>query len=562
MFGTHLDITERKLADQRLEEAQLVLRTVIDTLPQRVAWKSLTGRYFGSNRVFAEDHGYSSLAGLTVHDLGFEAAACLEFEKSDQRVIESGVDVLDQVVQIKNSRLESEWISRSKVLMRNQHGQATGLLVTYLDVTDFKTKELSLAAARDAANAANEAKSEFLATMSHEIRTPLNGILGCAELLQDTGLDSEQQHLAGTIVNCGRGLLHTLNDLLDLSKMTKGELTLEEIEFDPRIIAEEAVRLFVPRAKEKNIEANFVWHIEDPVVLKADPLRLRQVLMNLINNAIKFTDVGHVTLEVRAMPTKSLRLEVIDSGIGIAPEHHEHIFGRFTQVACSAIKTYGGTGLGLAISKQLIDALGGTIGVSSTLGTGSCFWVEMPLHVAPEADTKALPCTPMAPEYSPAEHPQPVDSLAKAKSSARGVRLLLAEDEPTNQFVARRMLEGMGYSIDVVDNGEAAVAKAREVSYAAILMDCRMPILDGIGATKAIRLFEQLQAGRAPVPIIALTAYATEAIQQSCYAAGMNDFLTKPLEASKLRSTLEAWSPTIKLNAGESLSQTATSLAN
>jgi PAS domain S-box-containing protein len=389
-------------------------------------------------------------------------------------------------------------------------------------VADRELVAAQLAAARDAAMEASRLKSEFLATMSHEIRTPLNGVIGLNELLLRTGLTEDQRRLAGGVQGAGRTLLGVINDILDFSKIEAGELELEEVDFEVRRVLIQTATILAESAGERGIGLSVSVEEDVPERLVGDPTRLGQVLSNLISNAIKFTSVGEV--RVRAYVAGEdpsgvlLGVEVVDSGIGIRKDQMDRLFEPFRQADASTTRTHGGTGLGLAISRQLVTAIGGDIGARSTPGEGSTFWF-----------TARLPRSrPGVRRLEPAE-PRRSDGL-------RHGHVLLVEDNEVNQLVALGFLESLGYTADVAANGEEAVTRAADATYDAILMDLQMPVLDGFAATRQIRAAE----GGRRVPIIAMTASAFEGEREKCLAAGMDDFLTKPVDSTRLASVLRA----------------------
>ncbi len=376
--GTQTDITERKRTSERLRDAQVLLRSVLDLLPQRVFWKDLDGRYLGSNKAFADDHHKYSVTGLTARELGYSAQELARYEAADWQVIAEESGIREQIVSFKHRAGQAQWISFSLMPLRNAAREIIGVLGTYLDVTQFKATEQALIAARDEADLATRAKSDFLATMSHEIRTPLNGVLGCTEILLSTDLTPDQHSLAETVAQRGKALLTLLNDILDLSKLEAGARALERLLIGPRELCAEVIELFAPQACEKRLELTFQWDSGAPPVVESDATCLRQILTNLLANAVKFTAEGGVIVTATATPAGGLRIAVQDTGIGIAAAHHSAIFSKFTQADTSTTRHFGGTGLGLAISRQLAAVLGGEIGMTSTLGTGSTFWFTVP----------------------------------------------------------------------------------------------------------------------------------------------------------------------------------------
>ena len=396
------------------------------------------------------------------------------------------------------------------------------------EIEQRKRVEKELKSAKEVAEAASKTKSEFLANMSHEIRTPMNGILGTLQLLQGSELTESQGEYVGIAYSSGEALLSLLNDILDFSKIEAGKLELEYIPFNLVSLVRELTVLLSQRASERKVVLLSDLDEEIPPVIKGDSVRIRQILANLLTNAIKFTENGNVTIKASVLEkTKKvarLKIEVIDSGIGISEEAQRKLFNSFTQADGSTTRKYGGTGLGLAIVRQLVTLMRGRLGVNSEEGKGACFWIEISFEIPDE-------------EIVPSQAEKQTVELADVLEG----HVLLVEDNPINQMIAKKMLEKIGLSYELVVNGEEAVARIKQPhEFNAVLMDCQMPVMDGYEATHAIRDLEQ-ENTLERMPVIAMTANAMEGDKDKCIRAGMDDYVAKPVKQDALKQVLSTW---------------------
>lgn len=469
-----------------------------------------------------EDVRGRSIEDLAAPVQGPEATSSSEFLRGFEKVArEEGVARLEWTA--KTLQGTPVPVEMTLTLIRISEGDA--LLVAFHDITERQRYEHDLRSARDAAETATLAKSRFLAMMSHELRTPMAGMIGMVELLGDSALSAEQKRFVTALDSSAKSLLHVLNDVLDFSKIEADRLVLEEVDFDPLATVRDTIELFANAASRKGNEIRISCSDRELPSVKGDPTRLRQLLFNLVGNAVKFTERGTVTVGVSSRPSPLpgevfLRVEVRDTGIGIPADVLPTLFRPFQQADNTTTRRFGGTGLGLAICRRLAEAMGGMIGVESESGRGSNFWFELRLKRATSA---------------PADHAAATPGSAPASLASRPLRILVAEDNAVNRLLISTRLRRAGHDVVLVEDGVKAVKAVREGDFDLVLMDMQMPELDGAGATRQIRGFE---GSRGRIPIVALTADALPEFREQYMQAGLDDYLTKPVDWNALDRVL------------------------
>jgi signal transduction histidine kinase/CheY-like chemotaxis protein len=509
-------------AERRAELAEARLSAVLEALPEGVVLLDGEGRYVLWNSTYAEIYHRSAdlfAKGRRLMEVLREGVARGDYPDAVGRE-DAWLEERERQLTETGSRYEQHLADGRWLLIEDRRMADGGTLGLRVDVTDMKEQALALARAADAAQAANRAKSEFLANVSHEIRTPLHGILGMTQVLaRDDRLDAELQSRVGLIRQSGQALLELLNDLLDLAKIEAGKLSLQTVDYRPAAIGEAACAPFEALAEDKGLSLELGFAPVDGLVWRGDPLRLQQVLGNLVSNAIKFTAQGKVCVSVHPREDH-VEWRVADTGIGIPAGRLEEVFEKFAQVESASDRRFGGTGLGLAVSRQLAELMGGTLEVQSEPGVGSVFRLRLPMTVA-----EAAP-------LDPAE-------AAEFDETPLSARILAAEDNSTNQVILRALLEPLGVQLTLVGDGAQAVEAFASGVYDLVLMDIQMPVKDGIAATQEIRRLERAER-RPRTPIIALSANVMAHQTVEYRAVGMDAVIGKPFEAESLWAAIGA----------------------
>lgn len=549
LAGYMRDLRDSLASQNKLREADERVRIMLDATPLCCSLVDRNGRILDCNQEAANLFGLSSKQEYIDHFKELED----KYQPDGSPSYELGLVYIEQAFregycrfEWTHRKLNGDYIPAEIILVRVKYrgqdivaGYTRDLREQKAMLDEMRKVENDLRLARDAAEESTLAKSEFLANMSHEIRTPMNGILGLLHLVLKTELTAKQREYLDKTEQSARALLRILNDILDFSKIEAGKLDMEAYEFDLQTILGELQDIFGHSIKAKKLDFNVSYPQDLPDMLVGDSLRLKQVLLNIVSNAIKFTQRGGISINIDALRRNRnyclLKFVVKDTGIGMTSEQLRSLFSAFSQGDASITRRYGGTGLGLAICKNLVHMMHGTMWVDSEYGKGSTFSFTVRLDLTPlkkyrlEDDAKNAGLADMLSESA--------DSAAPEIHPTKTGRILLAEDNEINQLIASNLIESFGYSLDIASNGQEAMEMLVKENYALVLLDIQMPVMDGLTTARAIRALPEYQA----LPIIAMSAHAMDGDYEKSLDAGMNEHLTKPIDPDILGETLQRW---------------------
>lgn len=529
LIGVIEDVTDREKTSAELQETEKRWQFAIAAADAGVwDWDAQSGHVFLSQRLreLLRIPEYLECDQLSQMIEFFHPEDVISAKEAMAAYIKGTADVFRKEVRLKTESKEDVWLVINGKAQLDASGKIQRAIGTVTDITPVKLAEQHMALSKEAAESANRAKGDFLAMMSHEIRTPLNGVLGFADLLAESKLSDQQREFLQTIRDSGGALLAIINDILDYSKIEAGKLDIDLKPTDVRQIVQSLIAFFHPQAEKKGIELRLQVHSSVPSLVLCDPVRVRQIILNLMGNALKFTSSGYVEFDLRAEKSvkssfSDICFYVRDSGIGISPADQQRLFEPFNQLDASTARRFGGTGLGLSIVKRLAEIMGGTVHVESDIGVGTTFFVN-------------LPCQLVQDDYDPRKTMLIQLDITPDFAKTRPMRILVAEDNLVNRKLARLLLQKFGYTPDEAEDGSRAVAMTLENNYDLILMDIQMPGMDGYEAAQRIREL----CPRAP-QIVALTAHALKSDEERSLKLGMNGHLSKPIRADLLRKVLE-----------------------
>ncbi len=511
-----------------IEESRLradELNILLNTIPAFVFFKDTRYRYVLVNKSFTNfiDLPENEIIGKTLQDLTFSHLLLSKYSMHEKKVLEEGVEAYNITEKLKKDN-QTLWLNTNLAPVKNNQHEIIGLVGISWDITSNKIYEAELKKAKIQAEEGTKTKSQFLANMSHEIRTPLNGILGMAQILNDTKLTKKQKDIVNILTTSGENLLVLINDILDFSKIEAGKINFINKDFRLDKPIREIYDILSRRADEKGLLLYIKFDKNIPVYVNGDEYRFKQVVLNLVNNAIKFTEKGHIKISVEQVGLvegrHKIKVSVEDTGIGIPEAKKKKLFQSFSQLDPSSTKQYEGTGLGLAISKLLTEMMGGEIGVESQAGKGSVFWFTACFK-------KGTPPEKVDREKTVERH---------KRFTNRKISVLVVEDNLINQKISSFSLQKAGMEVTLANNGLEAIELFKEQDFDVILMDIQMPVMDGYEATRKIRKIEK--SLNTHIPIIALTANAMQGDAEKCLAAGMDNYISKPFKINKLITIL------------------------
>ena len=526
-----LDKNDKQLknSQEKLTQQYYLVENIIDNIPTRVFWKNKDGTYLGANKVFLDDAKLSSkkeIIGKSDFEMPWGETEAKLSREDDLKVMHNNTPILNfEEVQTDNDGNVIHFLT-SKIPLKNSSENIIGILGTYTDITEQKKFQESILAAKEAADTANKTKSDFLASMSHEIRTPMTGLLGFIQRLKNTEQDPERLKQFDVVENSGQTLLSIINDILDFSKIESGKVSLEHSPYSLKKIFNASLDIYASLASTKNISLHSMIDENIPSCLMGDETRLKQIVFNLLSNAIKFTNEnGKVTLNARYYSDKQkIYIGVVDTGIGIAKENLTKIFEAFTQEDISTTRKFGGTGLGLSISSRLVKQMGSALQVVSKVGKGSKFYFEIAVDICSDASLNDTV----------------LEETSSESSQTLQGHVLVVEDNKTNQMLMGIILNDIGLTYDIANNGAEGVLNFKLNKYDIVLMDENMPIMNGIEATKHIREIEEEQSS-VQIPIIAVTANALTGDKEKFIESGMNDYIPKPYSEEDIVKVLQKY---------------------